>query len=116
MAWDDQINCAGCGYDMLGLPGEGRCPECGNKYDMDRQRGITRRSAAMLAHDRGDRVVYLVKLWGLIGLGLVCVGIGGLLAIGAKMPERPILLGLMFGSMFGFGAFVTWFTEGRSNE
>lgn len=101
---------------MLGLAGEGRCPECGNKYDMDRQQGVTRRSAAMLAHDRGDRVVFLVKFWGLIGLALGCMGIGGLLAIGSKMPQRPILMGLMFGGVFAFGAFVTWFTEGKSNQ
>ena len=99
---------------MLGLPDEGRCPECGNKYSVDHQRGITRRSATMAAHERGDRVVYLFKLWALIGLALGCVGLGGVMAIGAKMPERPILMGLLFGGVFAFGAFATWFTERKA--
>src|SRR4051812_24044588 len=38
--------CPGCGYLLIGLPPEGRCPECGNAYNP---------SIVILWGDRGDR-------------------------------------------------------------
>ncbi len=111
MDLDAQISCSGCGYDLMGGAKEGRCPECGQAFDMAIGKGVTKRSAKMEAHHRGDRLVYMVKLWSLILLAVICVGLGGLGALVAVDPARPIAFGLLFGGLFAFGAVATWFTE-----
>lgn len=113
MDLDAKLSCSGCGYDLLGVAREGRCPECGQAYDVSIGKGVTQRSAAMQAHDRGDRLVYLLKLWTLILLAVICVGLGGLRALTVADPTRPIAMGLLFGGLFAFGALATWFTERR---
>lgn len=111
MSLNEKVRCSGCGYDLAGLSGAGRCPECGNEYDTDSHLGVTRRSAVMEAHARGDRVVYLFKLWGLAGLAAACFGLGFYASLGKANPQGPILIGGMFGAVFGFGAFVVWMTD-----
>ena len=111
MDLDAQLNCSGCGYDLTGGAREGRCPECGQAYDVSTGKGVTKRSAAMEAHYRGDRVVYLFKLWTLILLAVICAGLGGLRGLMVDDPARPIAIGLLFGGLFAFGALATWFTE-----
>ncbi|MEM9419819.1 MAG: hypothetical protein AAGA25_12335 [Planctomycetota bacterium] len=108
---DAKVSCSNCGYDLMGVPREGRCPECGQRYDIALGMGVTKVSANMLAHQRGDKAVYLVKLWGMIIAAAACLGIGGLLSLISSEPRRPIMLGMLLASLFAFGAFVTWFTE-----
>ncbi|MEO1237995.1 MAG: hypothetical protein AAFX76_14520, partial [Planctomycetota bacterium] len=93
---DGKATCSGCGYDLLGLDRRGNCPECGQPYDMDTGRGVRLRSAAMEAHERGDRVVFLFKFWGLVGVAAVSMILGAVTALDSPKPNRPIVLGAMF--------------------
>ena len=111
MAFDDKIRCSECGYELVGLSGAGDCPECGNSFDLDSNQGIVRRSATMEAHERGDRVLFHIKLWGFVLLAVVCMAWGGWASIDSTMPKRPLTIGALFAGLFGFGAVVTWFTE-----
>lgn len=111
MELDAKINCNNCGYDLMGVARKGRCPECGQAYDIDDNTGVNRRSAAMEAHERGDRVMFLVKLGCFIGLAAICVLLGVWRAWGAVEPRGPMIIGGLFGGLFAFAAFVTWFTE-----
>jgi len=111
MDLDVRVVCSGCGYDLTGGAREGRCPECGQAFDVAIGKGVATRSAKMLAQERGDRVVYLLKFWGLLLLAAGCVAVGGLRALSVSYWERPMAIGLLFGGLFAFGALATWFTE-----
>ncbi|MEM1108892.1 MAG: hypothetical protein AAGH99_09410 [Planctomycetota bacterium] len=112
---DTRVSCSSCGYDLMGLARSGNCPECGQAYDIGLGRGVTERSANMRAHERGERVVYLFKLWGMAGAAAVCMAVGGLVALmSGDEWLGPLAIGLLFGGVLAFGAFVTWFTEGRT--
>lgn len=111
MDLDTQINCSECGYDLLGVARRGRCPECGQKYDISSNQGVSQHSSASRANERGDRVVYLVKFWSFVTLAVLCVGLGALRSYFALKPVGPMVIGGLFGSLFAFGALVTWFTE-----
>ncbi|MBB6429087.1 hypothetical protein [Algisphaera agarilytica] len=108
---DAKVSCSNCGYDLMGVAREGRCPECGQRYDLALGMGVTKVSANMLAHQRGDKAIYLVKVWGMAFAAVACLGIGGLLSLVSSEPSRPLMLGALIASLFAFGAFVTWFTE-----
>lgn len=51
--------CAACGYSLLGLPAEGRCPECAEEYDQSMivLHGGDSRADADLAEGRVDRTL-----------------------------------------------------------
>lgn len=108
---DAQVSCSGCGYDLMGGGREGRCPECGQAFDIALGKGVTAQSAKMRAAERGERLTYLVKLWALLLLGAGCVGLGALRALMVGDWQGPMLIGLLFGGLFAFAALATWFTE-----
>ena len=72
----DQPTCRRCGYDLTGLPRQGRCPECGLVYDLDRGVGVrTAEHREQLHRLRRRRTGYLIAGGVLLVLGL------GLLAV-----------------------------------
>ncbi|MEM6459665.1 MAG: hypothetical protein AAF710_09785 [Planctomycetota bacterium] len=113
MAGGIETNCAGCGYDLMGLADAGRCPECGSKYDKVSGRGVTRTSATGRADARGDRAVLLVKLGLLLTLALGCGAVGVWQSLDAVSPGRALLAWGGIGAVFVFAAFVTWVTDGK---
>ncbi|MEM9883635.1 MAG: hypothetical protein AAF800_12035 [Planctomycetota bacterium] len=113
MAGGIETNCAGCGYDLMGLADAGRCPECGSKYDKVSGRGVTRTSATGRADARGDRVVLLVKVGLFLLLALGCVAVGVWRSLDAIDWERALLAWGGVGAVFVFAAFVTWYTDGK---
>lgn len=103
--------CRKCGYDLAGLGDEGACPECGNAYSVYSGEGVRMTSDTLLAHERGERVKYLFKLWALILMAVGSAGLGVFKSFGATNPRGPLLTGVLFAACFGFAAFVTWWVE-----
>lgn len=101
--------CQQCGYDLLGLPSEGLCPECGQAYDRASGRGIASRAAAEL--ERGDRIALYAKVGILVMLGLVAVGLA---VAGAWMTanwQRALMIGgTIAGALFAMAGMV-WLAD-----
>lgn len=99
--------CEHCGYDLAGLRGRGRCPECGEYYDLhDPARTASRTEQR---YQRGARLLTLA-------LALAAVGVvvaGGLLSLVVKQPMRPIALSLLFGGVLGLAALTRYLYEDR---
>lgn len=116
MDLDQPAACAACGYDLTGVGWEGRCPECGGFYDKSNARGIVRGGGGPLTpHERGDRVVAMVKVGGYAALGFAGLLWGGIASLSSPMPARPLALGIFAGAAFGFAAYATWFIDRRDD-
>ena len=113
MATDSRARCESCGYDLLGSRPAGRCPECGARYDTRSGRGVVQNSAGLEARQRGDRIVSWCKVGGLGLTAVGCLGLGLWRASVAADPTGPIVIGLLFAGVLGFGAFTVWLTETR---
>ena len=63
--------CSKCGYELRGLPPRGVCPECGQKYDAVKNRGIR---LPETPEERGSRLMRKVVRWFLVAAGAAIVG------------------------------------------
>lgn len=71
--------CRNCEYELTGLPNRGRCPECGNEYDMKSGKGII--GGPSDRHRRGERIMARIRTI-LLGVAvLVVMSCGGLLSL-----------------------------------
>ncbi len=95
----------------MGSGENGRCPECGGRFDLSTGMGVTQRSASAEAIERGDRIMLWFKVGSLAAAALACVALGLWNARTSPVPMRPLVLGAMFGGVLGFAAFVIWFTD-----
>jgi hypothetical protein len=86
-------SCDRCGYDLTGLDYEGRCPECGAYFDYWSGEGIA--NGVVNRHRRGDRVVGVFHVLGLVFMAVVILGIGVLCSWSTKGPGPIILTGVV---------------------
>ena len=113
MESDAKSRCAQCGYELMGSQARGHCPECGGRFDKSTGMGVVQRSAALEAARRGDRAMMWFKVWTLAGLAAACIGFALWRASVGRNPTGALVVGAMFAGVLAFGAFVTWYTEGR---
>ena len=106
---DAPTSCVNCGYDLQGLPLQGRCPECGQPFDIASGRGL--KSPLSERAERGDRVVLWFKVGSLAGLAVAILLIGAMMALRSPLPARPLSIAGILAACLGFAAAVTWWTE-----
>ena len=114
MAINEKVRCDGCGYELMGLASPGRCPECGQRFDVDTGLGVVRRSALSESNERGDRLVMWFQVGSLAGLAGLSLAIGIWRASVSPNPSSPLAVGVLVAAVLGFGAFVTYHTAGKS--
>lgn len=108
-----QLHCAECGYDLMGLPQRGKCPECGAYFDQVRGTGLSsNRSQQMQRHDRLLRRLRTILL---AVVAVAFMGCGGLLAMVVDEPARPIWIASVF-ALFMLLAAVTSFVYEKDEE
>ncbi len=95
--------CHNCGYDLMGLPNRGKCPECGEPYDkLSLYRAAKAKEPAFVRH------IAWITLAILTLLVLVC---GGALSTQADNPWGAIAITVIVAGVTGFGAFAYWWAE-----
>ena len=105
--------CRKCGYDLMGLPRIGRCPECGNEFDKRTGQGILTGQAERM--QRGDRIMARLRTIFLFVLALVVMGCGGLLSWAAghfnKHWEKPLAIAAVIAAVLLMGAVLSYLGE-----
>ena len=110
-AEDAPPRCTNCGYDLQGLRPQGRCPECGQPFDVTTGLGLREVSPLSRRNEAGDTVVFWFKFGSLVGLALVVLAIGAILALRSPLPARPLSIAGIIAATLAFGAAVTWITD-----
>ncbi|MEM1026705.1 MAG: hypothetical protein AAGJ38_01345 [Planctomycetota bacterium] len=104
---EGSAHCVQCGYDLLGGPDHGLCPECGRAYDRRTGKGVV--SSNAVAQQRGDCVITWVKVGLVAGLGLACVGGGFYGALRTGDWSRSMVIGGgMAIALFAIAGLIWW--------
>lgn len=110
MGSNAELPCRHCSYDLTGLRRKGKCPECGQEYDMITGAGIA--AGAAEAHRRGDRLMAKLRTAMLL-LGVVMVmSCGGLLSALAYTWGgnwlRPLAIAAVVAGVLLMGAVLSY--------
>jgi len=95
--------CGKCGYELVGIARVGRCPECGQPYDLDSGQGTTDRQQPWLL--RHIRTVALGVL------AVLILGCSGLISLAARNAMGLVLTGLLVAGVVLMGALLSYMSE-----
>lgn len=97
--------CDSCGYELLGLPMRGKCPECGEPFGVSGS--VARKEPLLVRHGFS------------IGIGILAVMIltcGGVLSIWSTKPLNLIVTTLCVAGVFGGGAVLLYLGEKKTDQ
>ena len=102
--------CSACGYDLSGLPPRGRCPECGQAFNMLTGEGVAdarARGKAARSLDFAARLRTLTFAF----FAVATLAAGGVGALFAANPYRPLALAAVVGAVFVMAAVTSYLYE-----
>lgn len=85
-----EAHCRHCGYDLVGLGLQGRCPECGRAFDKQTRLNVDLDGGAEASQRRSQRLLAV----GLGVLSLLLAGAGGAVAMASEDPLAALVWGL----------------------
>jgi len=109
MSNDDPI-CSNCGYELLGLPRQGRCPECGQYYNMLSGEGTKGTEAAE------EKLSFIFRRIRTVVLGLMTlasVGCGSCLSfyVLQNNNNKPFGISLVIGGLLLLATIASYLYE-----
>jgi len=114
------LYCKQCGYDLNGLPAQGQCPECGQRYDILTGEGLSRgelnRSMA-----RHWTIVNFFKVYLPLTVGLIILGLGfaGMIYSSNQSGQTswgPLIISGMIAIIFLISALINWIDARREKR
>ena len=113
--------CASCDYELTGLGQQGRCPECGQFFDMMTGEGLKAggRSGddeqASEKHRRGERVVRRLGVVFMLAMGLIVLVCGGVVALFAEDWRYPMATAGLIAVIFALSG-LSWYLGEDTNR
>ncbi|MEX0775741.1 MAG: hypothetical protein WD042_08525 [Phycisphaeraceae bacterium] len=98
--------CGKCGYDLTGLEPVGRCPECGQEYDVPARKGIYDTASHQRHLEWVLRRIRTILLASVLACILIC---GGIFAILNK--PKVLVFAALFALIFGLSTAVSYLYE-----
>ena len=102
-------NCVSCGYDLTGLDPRGRCPECGQDYDVSSGTGLTSHFSARYA--RTSFILARIRTVVLGVLTLLVLAAGLLATMWMQSGSRPLVVSMVFAGVLGMAAIASFMYE-----
>lgn len=65
--------CRKCGYDLTGMPNDGKCPECGLPYNVRRRDGVRLPESPL---EKSNRLYARARTIILTSIGTILLGVG----------------------------------------
>jgi hypothetical protein len=111
---DDYLpQCSKCGYDLLGLPERGGCPECGNPYNLSTGQGMVR---PVTPEERGAKLLGRLRTITLLGMAGFVILCSGLLSRIAVSPRKPLAAGALVAGLLIVLGVLSIFVERQKDE
>ena len=98
--------CSECEYDLTGLPRSGKCPECGNYYDMQFKFGLV---GMRTKQEKMDQLLRRVRTIVFVIVAAGCATLGLLLSFVGS--ARSLYVGLLSAGVFALCALTSWVYE-----
>lgn len=87
--YDEDVLCAKCRYRLKGLRDPGACPDCGNLYSVEKNRGILRPRSTQGRMSGGPVIVAIVT--GMLGMVFCpCTGLAWLFLLRKGDPSPAL--------------------------
>lgn len=104
----DLSYCGKCGYDLTGLPDQGACPECGQRYDAATREGL---ATAASGNPRTNWVMRHLRTLCLAVAAIMVLMCCGALSLVASNPIRVVATGGFIAMVILFGALASYIFE-----
>ena len=101
------VFCDQCDYELIGLPPKGKCPECGQRYDVNRHVGVRDQQTA---EQRGVLIAKRIRTAIFILMSLGAAALGLYVQIAGK-KDYALAVGIFVAVMFLMAAVMSYMSQ-----
>ncbi len=99
--------CRKCGYDLTGMPTSGKCPECGQDYDVKYRTGVRLPESPV---EKSQRIYARARTIILAAIGVILLGVGCYAQFILDFEMAIYTVGFL-GLMLLLGAGISYISE-----
>ncbi|QDU34887.1 hypothetical protein KS4_29630 [Poriferisphaera corsica] len=102
-------NCENCDYELLGLPAQGSCPECGHFYNKLTGKGIA--NSKRNSVQKFDRLMLRARTIALASIAVIIMLIGVILSFNSPTPGIPLFVSGIIAFVFLLATVLSFLSE-----